>query len=102
MAGVGDGCASGKFIVTDDGGYSFSVGVVSNSEWPSHLLPEIINLDLFQSSLHEFMNLGKDILLPIIQKFIQLYLRWLGLQQILTLNIGMSLQALLFDFITRS
>lgn len=101
MIGIGNDCPRRQFIITDDIGHSLGISMVAYSQWPSHLFPKVFYLDLLESGLDEFVYLGQDVLLPIFEELVLLDLGWLGGEQVLALNGGMAVQALLLDLVAR-
>lgn len=86
MIGIGDDSPCRQFVVTDDIGHSLGIGMVADPQRPSHLLPEVFDLDLLEGSLDEFVYLGKDVLLPVFEEFILFDLGWLGGEEVLALD----------------
>lgn len=75
MVSIGNDSSCWKLVIADNVSNPFGICVVTHSQWPSHLLPEILDLNLLESSLHEFVYLGQDGLLPIFEQLILFYLR---------------------------
>jgi hypothetical protein len=101
VIGIGDDSPCRQFVVTDDIGHSLGIGMVADPQRPSHLLPEVFDLDLLEGSLDEFVYLGKDVLLPVFEEFILFDLGWLGGEEVLALDRWVGVEALLLDLVAR-
>lgn len=67
VAGVGNDCSIGKFVVADDVGHSLGFGVVVDPQGTSHLFPEVLDFDGLERGLDELVYFGQDAFLPVFQ-----------------------------------
>ena len=100
MIGIWNDRSIWKFIITNNVGDTFGFRVIINTQRPSHLLPEILDLDGFQCRLDKFVYLWQYALLPVFKQLILLNLRRLCFKKILAFGTRMSFRCFLFDLIT--
>ena len=96
---VGDDRSRRELIIANDVCHSLGIGVVTHSERSPHLFPEILNFDLFEGGLDELVDLGEDVLLPVLEELVLLDLGRLGFEEVLALDGGVGVSALLLDLV---
>lgn len=77
MVGVRENSPWGKFVITDDISDLSCLVLVSLSQRNPHLLEELVDFKLSQSSLHKVQDPGDDVLVPVPQQLV--FFDWRGL-----------------------
>lgn len=85
----------GQLPVTDNEANLLGANLVIFPQRNAHLLEEVVDLQGLEGGPHKLVDLGQDVLLPIIQELILLDLRGLQLEQVRRFAVHMRLWLLL-------